>query len=243
MKENLGVIALVALLGAHADSSWPPFLPPAESFSPALAAGVERVWNDPTLSRSVEGEPAPVPFPVYVAFVDSPDVMAAAARHLKLAKYEIRTRGDDTYEVDDHDGSRGTYQVLVHENGRRVVFSRGSHTGPILGTIRGSALTVMEFDDQAGRTMPRLTAYVLIDNRVAAALARVLQVAFGHLADAKLTEGFKVTARVASWALKHPDEFCDWLENSPVPPARRELLLDALPHCRTAAASIRLPRP
>jgi len=245
MKRNLGLVALAFLLGTRADAStgWPPFLPPADSFPSALVAGIGRVWMEPTLSRSVEGEPVPVPRPVYLAFVDAPDVTAAAARHLKLANYEVRVLGDGRYEADDHDGARGVYEVLLRHDGRRVVFSRGSHSGAILRTIRGSALTVMDFEAQADSTGTRLTAYVLIDNRVAAALARVLIAVFGHLADAKLTEGFKVTGRVAVWAVQRPDEFCAWLEASPVAPARWEPLLDALPECRPASASIRPPRP
>lgn len=245
MKRNLGVMVLVTALGVQADESpaWPPFLPPAQSFSPAVAAGVERVWNNPTLSRSVEGEPAAVPVAIYVAFVDAPEVTAAAARHLTLANYEVRERDDGSYEADDHKGARGIYRVLVRENRRRVILSRGSHSGPILGTIRGSALTVMDFEEQDGRTRPRLTAYVLIDNRVAATLARVLRLVFGHVADAKLVEGFTVTARVAAWAVQHSDEFCAWLDASPIPSVRREPLLDVLPHCGSAVASVRPPRP
>jgi hypothetical protein len=56
-----------------------------------------------------------------------------------------------------------------------------------------------------------LTAYVRIDNAFAAALARHLLPIFGRLADRKLSEGFAVTAKVAEWAVAHPDEFCDWL--------------------------------
>jgi hypothetical protein len=243
MKQNLGLVALVVVLGARAQASaWPPFLPPPDSFPPAVVAGVERVWGEPTLRRSVEGERVPVPQPAYLAFVDAPEVTAAAARHLKLANYEVRRLADGAYEADDHDGARGVYQVLVRQGGRRVVYSRGSHTGIFLGTIRGSALTVMDFEAEPGATRPRLAAWVLIDNRVAASLARVLIAVFGYLADAKLTEGFKVTGRVAEWAVGHPDEFCAWLEGSSVAPARREPVLTALGRCRATAASLTPPR-
>jgi hypothetical protein len=243
-KRHLGLLALGLVMGAQASAStpWPPFLPPPASYPPGVVAGVERIWSDPTLRRTVHGEPAPIPGPIYMAFFDTPDVTAAAARHLKLAKYEVRAQGDDAYEADDRSGAHGVYQVLFREHRRRVLFSRGYHTGRI-GTIRGSALTVVDFRDADGRTTPRLTAYVLIDNRVAATLARALQLIFGHLADRKLMEGFKVTADVAAWAIHHPDESCPWLADAPVPPARREPLLDILPGCRRAAASIGPPLP
>src|SRR6266536_950919 len=101
MKRDLAAMALVALLSAQANppAAWPPFLPPAASFTRDVAAAVERVWSEPTLSRSVEGAPAAVPVALYMAFVDAPDVTAAAARHLKLAKYEVRVGNDGVYAV------------------------------------------------------------------------------------------------------------------------------------------------
>src|SRR2546426_732635 len=106
MKRNVCAMFVIAALSASppAPSAWPPFLPPAASFSPDVAADVERVWSDPTLSRSVEGKGVAVPVALYLAFIDSPDVTAAAARHLKLAKYEVRLQSDGVYAADDQGG-------------------------------------------------------------------------------------------------------------------------------------------
>ena len=57
---------------------------------------------------------------------------------------------------------------------------------------------------------PTLTAYVYIDNRVAAALARTLITSFGFVADRQLGE---------------------WLAREPLPSARRARILVALPAC------------
>lgn len=67
---------------------------------------------------------------------------AAAARHLGLAQYEVRRIDAQVYEADDHRGARGGYRVLVRQPGRHVILSWGRHTGGLLGTIRGQALTV-----------------------------------------------------------------------------------------------------
>jgi len=58
---------------------------------------------------------------------------------------------------------------------------------------------------------PTLTAYVYIDNRVAAALARTLITSFGFVADRQLGEGLRVTAEVAEWAVDRSGGFCEWL--------------------------------
>jgi hypothetical protein len=76
-----------------------------------------------------------------------------------------------------------------------------------------------------------LTAQVQIDQGLAAALARVLVLVFGWLADRKLGEALAVTGQVAEWAVERPAEFCEWLAREPLPSDRRERLLAVLP-CR-----------
>jgi len=78
---------------------------------------------------------------------------------------------------------------------------------------------------------PTLTAYVYIDNRVAAALARTLITSFGFVADRQLGEGLRVTAEVAEWAVDRSGGFCEWLAREPLPSARRARILVALPAC------------
>lgn len=185
------------------------------------------MWREPTLTRTVEGEPAAVPIKIYDAFLDSPDVTASAARHLKLADYQVRMLDDGWYEADDGRGAHGIYRVLVRTPTRRVILSWGHHSGAILGTISGTALTVLEFEDRGHEVSQKLTAYVLIENRVAAALARSLVPLFGGLVDRKLSEGFRVTARVAEWAVSQPEEFCPWLGDQHLVRGRVEELLEA----------------
>src|SRR5439155_243252 len=81
-----------------------------------------------------------------------------------------------------------------------------------------------------------LTAYVRIDNRVAAAIAKLLVPLFGYLADRKLVEGIRVSAAIAEWAVEQPAEFCAWLAQEPLGPERRARILAALLPCREQSA-------
>src|SRR5262250_562518 len=83
--------------------SWPSLLGPPEALAPEISAAVERVWTTPTLRRRVAARSARVPLEVYRAFLDTPDVTAAAARVLKLATYSVQVLNDDRYEADDGD--------------------------------------------------------------------------------------------------------------------------------------------
>jgi len=239
----LGPLAAVLLLGLTTGApgqpsvpAWPAFLASRDGFPPDVIASIERLWSELTLSRTVKARPARVPFAVYLAFVDTPDATAAAARFKKLARYEVESLDDDRYVADDRDGARGVYRVLVREPTRRVMMSWGQHSGRVLGTIGGSALTILDFAPRADGVEPTLTAYVRIDNRVAAAIARLVAPLFGYLADRKLAETIGVSAGVAEWAMTQPAEFCAWLAREPLGPERRTRILAVLPACREPSA-------
>jgi len=222
--------------GAPAQS-WPPVLASRESYPPDVSATVERVWTDPTLSRTVRGRAARVPMDVYLAFLDAPDVTAAAARFKGFASYDIRAVDDSHYLASDGAGARGSAEVLRRQPQRVVVLSRGEHTGPLLGTITGSALTVLDLEQQRHSVNPTLVVYVYIDNPVAASVARTLVPTFGFIADRKLGEGMRVTAEVAEWAVDPSGSFCEWLAREPLRPARRDRILIVLPSCVRRAGS------
>jgi hypothetical protein len=240
MRLAIAVILLLALAtgaGGAPVGPWPPALNSRESYPLDVSAAVERVWSDPTLSRTVKGRAARVPLDVYRAFLDAPDVTAAAARFKGFAKYDIRALDDSHFMASDGAGARGSAEVLRRERRRVVMLSRGEHTGPFLGTISGSALTVIDLEPQRHGVDPTLVVYVYIDNPLAASLARTLVPTFGFIADRKLGEGMRVTAEVAEWAVDPSGGFCEWLAREPLPPARRNRVLTAIPSCARRASS------
>jgi hypothetical protein len=225
-------VALLALAATSAGSvsrDWPPFLRAHDEYPPPIAHAVSQLWLDATFTRTVTAVAAPVPLAFYLKFVDTPDVAAAAARHLRLTTYEIAVRGDDWYEASGG-GARGVYRVLLREGGRRVVLSWGTHRGSILGTIGGRALTQLEFGHADDRLTQRLVVNAIIDNGVVARLARPFVRLFGTFVDRKLTEAFQTTAAAAAWAHANPGDFCAWLDGV-VTGARRAELVDVFDEC------------
>jgi hypothetical protein len=222
----MACFALTVTSPGSAPPDWPPFLRARAEYPAQIANAVRRLWIDATFTRTVSADPAPVPLSFYLRFVDAPDVTAAAARHLGLTTYHVRVLGDDWYEADDgHGGARGVYRVLVRDGGRRVLLSWGTHRGSILGTVRGSALTRLEFADDGGRSTQRLDVNVILDNGVAASIiTRPILRLFGWLVDRKLTEAFRTTAAAAAWAHAKPDDFCAWLGRAFTGDRRAELL-------------------
>jgi hypothetical protein len=236
------LLCLAASTSGASGTPWPALLGPREAFPPEVSTAVERVWIEPTLRRTISGPSARVSLDVYEAFVDTPEVTAAAARFRRIRSYEIHAVDDDRYWGDDGDGARFVARVLRREPRRRVILSEGQHVSPLLGTIRGSALTVFDLEPQDGELTPRLTAYMYIANGGALTLARLVVPTFGFIADHKLGEGLRVTSMVAEWAVDRSGGFCDWLAHEPIPPVQRDRVLAALPTCAAVSRSS-TPRP
>ena len=237
MGLALAFVWLLLARAAHAGEEFPPFLPGASEFPPDVRSEIISVWTDYTLTRGVDGRPARAPLEIYRLFVDNPDVTAADSRHLGLTKYRVEPVGPDQFAADDGEGAKGTYRVLVQEDRRRIMLTRGSHEGAILGRIGGVSLTILSFELRAGADGPpevaqRVETFVRIDSPVAAFLARLLLPLFSGYADRKIAETFNVTARVSEWAAREPAAFCAWLAGSDGLPARRDVFSSVLPPCR-----------
>lgn len=222
---------------AHAAEGFPPFLPAAGEFPPNVRAEIMSVWNHHTLRRVVDGRPARTPLEVYQLFVDHPDVTAGASRRLGLAKYQVLALGRDRYVADDGKGAVGSYRVLLREQRRRVMVTRGSHNARFLGRIGGASLTILSFEPRLGagetpEVAQRIETFVLIENRMAAFLARLFLPFFSGYADRKIAETFNVTAEVSEWAAREPAAFCAWLKSPDGMPARREAFASVLSPCR-----------
>jgi hypothetical protein len=226
----LALSALPAAATAPAPS-WPPFLPASNTYTEDVREAVQQTWMHATFSRTVHGRPARVSVSLFAALVDAPELTAAAARVRGFARDDVRMVAEDWYEAEDQAGARGYYRVLWRDPSHRVMLSWGEHESTFLGTVRGSALTVLEFEPRGPDVDAHLTAYVRIENPVAAVLARVLVVLFGRVADRHLKDGFEIAARVAAWAVTDPAGFCRWLGETPAAPERRARIMDALPTC------------
>ena len=227
----LVLLFLAASISGATGTPWPALLGPREGFPSEVSTAVERVWMEPTLRRTITGSPARVPLDVYEAFVDAPDVTAAAARFAGIRTFDIHALDDDSYWGDDGDGARFVARVLRREPRRRVLLSEGQLVNPLLGTITTSVLTVLDLESQDGEVSPRLTAYMYIAKGGGATLARLLVPTFGFIADRKLGEGVRATSAVVAWAVERSDGFCDWLAHEPIPPVQRDRILAALPTC------------
>ena len=227
LRVGIVLAALLACLAAAseaADLDWPPFLP--RTGSARTDSAVEKIWKDTTFERNLGAAPLDIPVALYVALIDAPEVVAAAAKHLGVASDVVTLLPDGSYELTSPDGSRATIQVLPTKPLERVTLSHGQLVFHGL-KINGSILGLLQLSTVGGDVHQRLTAYVHIDNPVLAWLTRTFLPLLSSKVGEVLSRGFRTTGAVATWAGKHREAFCPWQAASGFPRERLQPVADA----------------
>jgi hypothetical protein len=172
--------------------------------------------------------------PVFDYLLDNPDFAAEVARILREGKYRIRRVGDG-YEADDGHGGRGTMKFLLNEEGRRVYFLQGRYDPPLLPTLTGRLVILLDaehLDGPDGVTYcaMKFAGYLKLDGAMADAVARVMQMFSEDQVDRRVRRFFGHVAAVSRRAYNDPEGLAELLAQQPaLPPDRvavfRELLL------------------
>ena len=76
---------------------------------------------------------------------------------------------------------------------------------------------VLDLEPRGDSIDPNLTAYLYVEDHLAAGLTRLFAATLGFLADRKLTRGPRITAEVAEWAVDRPGSSVHGLHASRLP--------------------------
>lgn len=216
-------VPLLDRLGGE-ETAWPPFLP--HSGDKRSDDTVEQMWKKRTFERKLSPAPISVPMDLYAALINAPEIVAAAANHLRMTVATLDVVADRTYEWRSPDGSQALLRVLLSEPTRQVTLSQGQLVVHGL-TIRGSVLGNLTLSSGEGGVQQQLATYVRIDNAILAWLTKALLPLMPRTVDAELSRGFEITGAVARWAWKDREEFCRWQETSRFAPERVKLIAGA----------------
>ena len=196
---------------------WPSFLPPRESVPDAPV--VEHLWLNRTFQRSFSPPVLNVPIILYAALIDSPDVLAAAARARGIAHETAEHLDDGSYELLRPDGFAAIYRVLVSEPNKRIALSYG-HVVLFGVRVKGAVLGILDLRDQGDGIRQHVTAYAHVENKGWALVTKFILALLPSIADTELSAGFRMAGDVATWALRERGAFCAWLKGSHLESAR-----------------------
>lgn len=158
--------------------------------------------------------------PVFLYFLDHPDVAAAAARALKVANYQVHQRPDGTYWGDDTRGAKGVVEVVYADPGTRVVHAQGTYDTQWLPTVHARIVLVLVFAHRNGAdghsyATSDITGYLRVDNRFLDVLARLVGPIVVGAVDRKVARTAGIAAKVSERAYDDPAGFLEALRKVP----------------------------
>jgi len=192
-------IALLAVVSCTAGGG------PGEFETLALKKGPDalEVVRDPTLYRVAELDGLPCSAADFEFLLDRPRTSMVLARALDpgLDEYEIQSRPDGGWHVDDRGRLVGDMELMESAPGRRVYYISGAWRFIFGITFRGRMVLVPEYEEHTldGVTVvdSRSRGYMKIDNALVGFMAKVVAYVFPGKVDARIKRFSGAVRRVA----------------------------------------------
>lgn len=202
---------------------------------------VREIRDRPLLAHTVSGLRVKSSLPLYEFLLSRPDITAALARALGAARYQVSPDGENGYRGADGKGAKGHFVLVERGEGRRVYFVQGTYDKPLLPTIAGRLVLVVEYRTN-GPEDPgvenRVQGFVRIDTPIVGTLAKLARPLVRRAMDRKVQHLFEKVARLLDAASADPSEALRRLaEDGPRAPQDLETLRQLLEaeHARRAA--------
>ena len=230
---------------------------PLEALDPDGRERVQSVLSQALFSQRVRGIAYRSRPEVMEFLLDHLDFASAAARVLKLGRYRIERR-EDGFWGDDGAGTTGHFKLLFADPRRRLYLAQLQYTKPLLPTIEGQVLVLLESDyltDGNGDPVveQQVLGYVAPQNALTGALVQLAATLSPSSVETSVSKKvrrlFRQVAKVTQMARDDPEGVVERLTRSPeVLPeplqAFRELLFAGrLPAWAAAAGPLRLLEP
>jgi hypothetical protein len=212
----VGLILIAAASWASVGDGRVPF----ERIPSPTQERVRDVTDHAVFERTVKGLTFRSREPVYLYFLEHPDVAAAVARAFKVAQYRVEQRSMGAYWGDDARGVKGLLEIVYADARKRVVYAQGTYDTKWLPTIYGRIVLVLEFEhrtntDGHSYVTNDVTGYLRVDNAFLDVLARLVGPIVVGAVDRKVVRSVGIAAKVSERAYDDPKGFLQVLQESP----------------------------
>ena len=206
-------LTLVIAAGAGSPMAWPPEIPADER------AKLERVTDRATVSTRFAGPPFPARREVFEYLLDHPEFATHVTRALRIGRYRIWRTSEGLF-LDDGWGARGHFVVVHAVNGLRVLHAWGEYDQPLVPSINGEAVAVIEYADAPSgdgknHLVTVISGFVRIDNRMLAAAVKLAAPVARAKAELEARRLTGVFARVSRAIDENPMSVYDALRREP----------------------------
>lgn len=198
---------------------------------PAELSQTDRAQLEPlTLSADVatrvDAEPFVARREVFEYLLDHPEFATHVTRTLRFSRYRIWRTPEGLF-MDDGWGATGHFWVVYAGSGTRVMRAKGQYKQGILPSIRGEAVTMIEYGSTPlgeGKSLIRTTVsgFLKLDSRTVAVMMKMASVVAQRKADLEAHRLMRVFAKTSRAIDENPTGLLDQLRERPDVP-RREL--------------------
>jgi hypothetical protein len=176
---------------------------------PPVENQVREIRGHPTLAHTVSGLRVKSHLPLYEFLLAHPDITAALARALDAATYQVSRDGENGYRGQDGKGAEGHFMLVEQGEGRRVFFAQGTYKKPLLPTIAGRLVLILEYRTdgaEEARIENRVQGFVQIDTAIVGTLAKIARPLVKRSLDKKVHHLFEKVNRLVAAASANPAE-------------------------------------
>jgi hypothetical protein len=196
-----------------------PRLIPWERLDEEAIVFAREVVGGALVFRHVEGIAFRSRPPVYEFLLEHMDFAAEVARLLGVGRYRVQ-RAAGGFQADDGRGARGLVRPLGGDDTRRVFSLEGGYDPPLLPTISGRLLLVLDAVHTRapdGETYAEMSVagYLRLDSALAEAIAGVARAFTEATVERKVKRFFRHVAKVSRRAYDDPEGLAEELEGHP----------------------------
>lgn len=160
---------------------------------------------------------------IFEFLLDHPDFASDVARLAKQGKYRVRRVGD-MYAADDGRHARGTFKPVLVDGGLRVFHLEGRYDPPLLPTLAGSMVLLLDsahVDGPDGLTYCALTVagYLKAETTAVEVLAALTGGFVGAYVDRTVRQFFRYVAGLSRRAYDDPEGLAQDVARQPDLPA------------------------
>lgn len=230
------ILLVAALLLAATTGAFPAAPSPVED-------QVREIRERPLLAHTVSGVRVKSGLPLYEFLLAHPDITAALARALGAATYQVSPDGENGYRGQDNKGAQGHFMLVEQGEGRRVYFARGTYKKPLLPTIAGRLVLVLEYRTNGAGDAGvenRVQGFVQIDTPIVGTLVRIVRPLVKRSLDKKVHHLFEKVDRLVHAASANPSEALRRLQENGTEPSQN---LETLRRLLEAEVASKAPAP
>lgn len=168
---------------------------------------VREIRERPLVAHTVSGIKVDASLTLFEFLLARPDLTAALARALDQAKYRVSPDGENGFQGDDGKGAKGYFVLVEHGEGRRVFFARGTYDKPLLPTIAGRLVLILEYRTNGPGNSAlenQVQGFVRIDTPIVGTLARIGRPLVRRAMEKKVRHLFEKVARLLDTAAGDP---------------------------------------